>query len=342
MDKPSFVSNNGSIETPLEPTRSVQLNLKNKIEKIAGTGSFQWDLTKDYFYCTDNFLVITEIGGKHGQLSSQAFFSIIELEKRNYVLEVMHECITLNQEFEVTFRITSSESKVIRLHGFPEGDVTHKLLIGFIVDISNEIHLDHQILKGQDMERKRISMELHDSVGQKCIALKYMLTLRQMKNDFSDLEGVNESIDEIINEIRSITHNLSSEIVPEIGFENAIRQILEESAEAINAESKLSFKLSDELNLSLDISKMLYRIVQEALSNIMKYSQATNVSVSLKNQNRQLILKISDNGIGFDTSTYSNGIGMQNIKKRVSYLNGFVNIKSNLGFGTVITIKIPT
>ena len=323
----------------LNPT--FQLKLNDKIEQITSSGSFQWDLNNHSFYCSENFLRITGIEGDRHNFDSRFFFSLIEQKKRNHVLEVMHECVTLNKDFEVTFQLSSSKRKIIKMHGYPEGDVKGKILTGFIVDISDSVHSDHEILKGQDMERKRMSMELHDSVGQKCIALKYMLTLRKMKNDFSDFDTISESIDEIINEIRSITHNLSNEIVAEIGLEKAIRQIVNECAKAIDAEVSLEFSLSEDVILSLDLKKMLYRIIQEALSNIMKYSHAKKLSVSLKNQNNQIILRIKDDGVGFDITKVALGIGIQNIKKRVSYLNGFVNIDSIIGEGTKTTIKIP-
>ncbi|MEM9895255.1 MAG: histidine kinase, partial [Bacteroidota bacterium] len=199
-----------------------QFNLNSKLESVAGVGSFQWNLNEDHFYCSNNFLNIIESSEQQHQVKSHHFFSLIEPEDRNHVLEVMHQCTTTNQEFDVTFRVLTGNTKLIRLHGFPEGDVKEKVLVGFIVDISREIDSDRYLLKGQDMERKRISMELHDSVGQKCIALKYMLTFKKLQNDFSDFEPVNTAIDEIINEIRSITHNLSSEIVAEIGLNKAI------------------------------------------------------------------------------------------------------------------------
>ncbi|MEM9340435.1 MAG: sensor histidine kinase [Bacteroidota bacterium] len=329
---------------PLMADHLVQLDLNNKIENITNTGSFQWDLNKDHFYCSNNFFAITEIGGhdSKNKLSTQFFFSLIDPEKRNYILEVMHECVTVNQEFEVTFQLTIGERRMIRMHGFPEGNVKRRLLTGFIVDASSEIMVDQQILKGQDAERKRISMELHDSVGQKCIAIKYMLTLMQMKNDFTGFDSVSKSIDEIINEIRSITHNLSTEIVPEVGLKNAIHQIQQECAAALNATFDYQYQLPKGYELPIDVSKMIYRIVQEAYSNIMKHSKATFIKTMIKHQNRQILLTVEDNGQGFDDSGKTFGIGIQNIKKRVSYLNGFINIRSEVGSGTTIKIKIPT
>lgn len=346
-DSKDFI--HGYIEDHTEHWEKEQLNgfkldLSDKIERNSSTGSFQWNLNERHFYCSDNFFAVTQLMGynEDNKLDTKDFISAIEPERRNYVLEVMHECVTLNQEFEVTFKLAIGEQRIVRMHGFPEGDVQHKLLTGFIVDVSNEVHLDHDILKGQDSERKRISMELHDSVGQKCIAVKYMLTLMQIENNYENVDSLKKSIDEIINEIRSITHNLSTEIVPEVGLQNAINQVLSECAKAIGATSEFQFEIPEGFEIPMDASKMIYRIIQEALSNTMKYSKASRVSVIIKHQNRQLILRISDNGSGFDPLKETYGIGIQNIKKRVSSLSGFININSVEGSGTEIKIKIPT
>ncbi|MEM6641794.1 MAG: sensor histidine kinase [Bacteroidota bacterium] len=330
-----------SKQESLDSNNLFQLNLNSKLESATGVGTFQWNLSEDNFFCSDNFLKIIEIENLKNQFYSHHFFSLIKSEERNHTLEVMHQCITSNKEFDVTFSLKAGDGKMIRLHGFPEGDVTGKVLVGFIVDVSKEVNSDRFLLKGQDMERKRISMELHDSVGQKCVALKYMLALRKLKNDFSDFDSINTAIDEIINEIRAITHNLSSEIVSEIGLENAIAQLLNDSALALNAKHELDFLISDRYEYSIELKKMLYRIVQEALTNIIKHSEATSIRITVKDQNRQMVLKITDNGKGFDINQYAPGIGLQNIQKRVSYLNGHADIDSNVGLGTAINIKIP-
>lgn len=320
-----------------------QRSLSSKMEQITKTGVFHWDISQDFLYCSDNFFSIAQISGfqESNKLSVQMFFSLIEQEKKNYVLEVMHECIILNQEFEITFKLCVGEKKTLRMHGFPEGNVQKKIMTGFVVDVSEEVDIDHRVMMGQDNERKRISMELHDSVGQKCVAVKYMLNLMQIEQKFDDIGTLTKSMDEIISEVRSITHNLSMEIVLEVGLESAVEQIVTECTKAIGAKMDFIYDFPDAYKVPENSAKMIYRIVQEALSNTMKYSKATKVMVEIKHQNRQIILSIVDNGVGYDPDQSTFGIGIQNIRKRVGYLNGYLNIETGPGEGTSIKIKIP-
>ena len=321
-----------------------KIGLGDTIERITNTGSFEWNLSEESLTCSDNFFTIAQIQGHNvnNQLSKSIFLSIIEERKQNFVLDIMHECVTFNQEFEVVFHTSSSKRRKIKIYGHPEGDLHNKRLIGIIVDITNETNGQESVIRAQDAERKRISLELHDSVGQKLVAIKYMLALFQISKDKSQLGELNKSIDEIIDEIRSITHNLSTQIVKEVGLKNAVSQLLNECAKAMKAKKSLNFYLPQNVTISDEMAKMIYRIVQEALSNSMKYSEAKELDVSFKYQNKQVVINIIDNGIGFNLNELrTDGIGLQNIRQRVSYLNGFLRIESKTDQGTNIKIKIP-
>ncbi|GEM_PF-3756520 len=328
----------------LNESSRIKTNLSNKIETIAKTGSFEWNLNEDYLICSDNFFSITQIQGynQNNRVDKSVFYSVIAPQQRNFVLEVMHECITLSQDFEVTFFTSSSSRKKIKLYGHPEGNTVTKKLIGVVVDITDQVQKEKSIIHGQDLERKRISLELHDSVGQKLVAVKYMMSLARITNDFSGIADMAESMDNIIEEIRSITHNLSTQIVKEVGLSRALSQLLSESAKALSAEQEFKYQLPEDLSLSADMSKTIYRIIQECLSNALKHSKASKLELLLTYRNKQISLIIGDNGIGFNSNEPSTeGIGVQNIRQRVNYLNGFFRIASEKGQGTKYIIKIP-
>jgi signal transduction histidine kinase len=86
---------------------------------------------------------------------------------------------------------------------------------------------------------------------------------------------------------------------------------------------------------------MLYRIVQEQLNNIIKYAKASEVNIRLKQQDDQLILFISDNGVGFDVHEQSNGIGLKNINSRVNFYSGKMHLASAPGEGCTLEVSIP-
>lgn len=331
-------------ERMLMINQRIKNTLHNKVEKISNSGGFDWVLNDDFLTCSDNFFRITDTIGKNNsnRLDKNDFFELIDESRKNFVLEVMHDSITSNQEFEVTFSLPGSEEKRVRLFGYPEGDIRYKRMIGVIIDISNQTNTRKALIRGQDSERRRISLEIHDSVGQKLVAVKYKLAYLKMSKSFENFDELNISMDEIIEEIRGITHNLSTEIVTEVGLKNAIGQVLNESAKVIEAKKYFDFNIPEDLQLSEEQSKMIYRIIQESLSNAMKHSEATELSVSVRYINQQLAIEIVDNGVGFDSgSKKMEGIGLQNIRERVSYLSGFLKIDSKKEKGTAVKIRIP-
>lgn len=333
-----------SAQRRFQHVNDFKIYLGGKIERITQTGSFEWVLDHSHLICSDNFFVLTHLEGHNedNRLHKDLFFSLIDKEEQNFVLEVMHECVTFNREFEVTFHTNSSERKKFRLYGHPYGGIESKKLIAVLVDITQEQESEQSVIYAQDTERKRISLELHDSVGQKLIAVKFMFSLMKMSKDLSNYEQLNETMDTIIEEIRSITHNLSTRIVSELGLRQAIAQLIDECAQAIGAQQTYTYEIPDHIILTEETTKMIYRIVQEALTNAMKYSEASELNLSLKRRNRQLIITLMDNGKGFDLNRQRRtGIGLQNIRQRVSYLNGFLKIDSKAGMGTFVIVKIP-
>lgn len=317
----------------------------NRIEEITNIGSFVWNLNENHLVCTSNLLRIVNKNPEHTKLDKDVFFKLIDTDSRNFVLDVMHDCIISNSEFEVTFNLKDQDKK-IRLLGYPQGDTTTKQIIGLIQDLSESEEANKALLKGQDDERKRISLELHDSIGQKLIAAKYQLALIKVDPSDDKYDNLNELINHIVSEVRNITHNLSSEMVSEVGLQNAIGHILSDTASFLKAKKEYRYELKDSNNCELlpndEAGKMIYRIIQEALTNIAKHSGATLIRLALLVINNQLIITINDNGKGMTSEhTKRSGIGMRNIKERVAYLSGFVRFKSQSDKGVEINIKIP-
>lgn len=327
--------------------QELKLNVSNsnfeKIEEISRMGSFNWVLSQDYLLCSDNFFNLTKNknSAPDNRLSKEDFFELISHESKYFVLDVMHEAAESNQRFEVSFRLATHPEVKLKLFGYPLQDEPERKFFGLIQDVSYGGEGRNSLIEGQDSERKRISLELHDSVGQKLIAVKYKLALLKMSKDLNELDYVNKAIDEIIDEVRAITHNLSSQIVSEVGLKEAINQILTETTSALKANKHFEYNVEAGI-MGVDTEKMIYRIIQESLSNALKHSKANNLTVKLNVINHQVSITIADDGVGFDgDSNIKKGIGIQNIKERVTYLNGFFNLTSTKGKGTRIMIRIP-
>ncbi|UTA67089.1 ATP-binding protein [Emticicia sp. 21SJ11W-3] len=205
------------------------------------------------------------------------------------------------------------------------------------------------LLEGQEEERRRLSRELHDGIGQMLTGLK--LNSERLKDVLPTnekqkriLEEHNKLIDETIGATREVSFNLMPPILTDFGLGAAIRLLAENTTRSTGI--KLTFESNlDNLRLNSNLEVNLYRIVQEALNNIMKHAKATEVFISLNKTKTEVELLITDNGIGFDPKSIKNesaiNNGLSNMQTRVHLSGGQLKIHSIPTKGTQIIVKIP-
>ena len=144
------------------------------------------------------------------------------------------------------------------------------------------------------------------------------------------------------NEIRNLSHRLAPAFFDDSSFEVAIEILINTFNVADAYEIDLQFDTdikNDDLTLEMQLN--LYRIVQEQLRNILKYSKATKITLEFFVENNMLVLTLSDNGVGFITENAKSGIGLANMKRRAELFSGTFLIKSSPGNGCVMTVTIP-
>lgn len=199
------------------------------------------------------------------------------------------------------------------------------------------------ILEAEDRERLRIARDLHDGIGQMLAAARMALGnfLAKKKVENKHIQNSLDLLEESIKEIREISHNMMPGALTKLGLSTALKQFVNK----INALGVLQIELQIigiKERLNEKIETMLYRVVQEILSNIIRHAEATKVSIELVKHESELVLVIEDNGKGFDTNASKNhGIGIKNVATRVEYLNGSVNFDSAIGRGTSVIVEIP-
>ncbi len=191
-----------------------------------------------------------------------------------------------------------------------------------------------QLLNNIEKERKRIASDLHDSVNNELLLVKSGLKKNEPEETAS-------KIDDLINHVRAISRNLHPVMFDDMGLQDSIEQLVERVQEhnrfLLNAEIDYKSCLSsaDELQL--------YRIIQEAVSNIIKYSKAKAAIITLNEYKEKLVIGIKDNGKGFHVAETLNSkasFGLHNIIERSKAINGKATIASSSN-GTSITIEIP-
>jgi len=209
--------------------------------------------------------------------------------------------------------------------------------------------LNGRIFQTQEEECKRVSRELHDGISQTIAAARFSLETAQLKLQHKDdasaeLDRVMKLIRQIMGDIRSISHQLHPGILEDYGLGAALEEQGRELSQRTGI--KISVKrLSVRNVLSAEVKVALYRIAQEALTNIERHANATEVKISLSLSPGWLTLRIDDNGQGFDHENdqlgqHREGIGLRNMKERINFYNGELRVIS-LHQGTSVQARIP-
>ena len=192
------------------------------------------------------------------------------------------------------------------------------------------------LLQSQEDEKIRISRELHDSIGQDLILLKNKAKV--LKD-----EELESTISTTLNNVRRITQGLHPFVLEQFGITTALRKLIE----IVDANSSI-FITEEVAEIDHLLSKQqelgVYRIVQEAINNILKHSDSPSASIVVKKENQCVILSIKDFGKGFnwgENSKRNNSLGMKTLKERAKILNAEFKVFSELKKGTTIYLKIP-
>lgn len=198
------------------------------------------------------------------------------------------------------------------------------------------------LIDGEEKERRRIAQELHDGLNGDLAAIKYRLSTLDESGlsaiDSKNLFKVIDMIDDSCAQVRSISHNLMPSSIMHFGLIETIKQY------CLKIETTNLFKIDFQsfgnyIELSKKSETVIYRIIQELVTNILKHAKATEALVQFNYREDELFITVEDNGIGFDVNAISKGIGHDNIKTRIDVLNAHLNVDSSSA-GTSYTISI--
>ena len=200
------------------------------------------------------------------------------------------------------------------------------------------------MLEGQEAERMRIAKDLHDGLGGLLSTVKARLT--NINTEVKKIESYNiyekttSMVDEACDEVRRISHNLLPGALRLDGLKTAIEQLGEDLSKSHPFHVNLEV-IGFEIKLDETKEIFLYRIVQEAMNNIIKHANAKEVLIQLSETEHEYHIIIEDDGVGFDASTESRGLGLKSMRSRIEHLQGELDISSKLNQGTTISIHIP-
>jgi len=216
-----------------------------------------------------------------------------------------------------------------------------------VIDLvkSSEVNSINSYMEGQEKERTRIASELHDRLGSLLSTVKLHFSSFEAANEenIEDKETFNfalDLLDNSVEEVRSISHNLSKGILTQFGLQAAVENLRDQINAAGSIQVKL-IKAGPEYNINPESEIELFRVIQELITNAIKHSQSKEIYVQLISDAEGLNIIVEDYGVGFNVDKLkSKGIGLQNLKTRVEKIGGTYHFESSIGNGTSTIIEV--
>lgn len=211
-------------------------------------------------------------------------------------------------------------------------------------DLQFQAEMDHQKelsienIKGQEDERKRIAISVHDDIGNRLNILSLWLNNLEAENQEASKKVITTQITELIDSTRNISHSLYPVNLEKLGLVLYLQELVT--------------NLSQNIELILDIDPryqkkdiftevQIYRVIQEFTTNVIKHSTANEVVVYIRNHQQYLTMIITDNGESFDYEKAKKGMGLKNIESRIVSMKGFYKWKNQIGKQSRLIINIP-
>lgn len=308
-------------------------------------------LEEEFIYVNPAFESIIGVKAKH-IIQAYKFTDLIHEDDIHRVVEncrdieigAKDQChlIVGIKRIDGTVRSLEIKMSLIRYNG-------SKALLGSALDITErldeEIRISEAVDRGQELERTNIGMELHDNVAQQLAAIILNLQFYRdgLARDNEEDDLLKTSIgylQQTLSDVRQLSHRIAPAIADQTGIFDKVRDLIKR----MNVKGQLKVVLDlpdgdDHLNSAIQL--VIYRIVQEQFSNIIKYAKASSVQITVQKDTEHLIVKIIDDGVGSNLKEKTSGIGLHNIRRRIQVYGGNVQIQSSVGKGFSLTAYIP-
>jgi len=214
------------------------------------------------------------------------------------------------------------------------------------VDLSERVATDalRRVVSAQELERQRLARELHDETGQALTSILLGLKAVEDAKDRSDLDAAAGQLRELVvstlQDVRRLAVELRPKALDDFGLVPAIERLVETFREHTGLEVHLEPQLGAE-RLPSDVETTLYRITQEALTNVVKHAQARHVSIVLTRREGSVAAVIEDDGRGLGSADDSGGLGLLGMRERIALVGGRLEVESSPGSGTTLSIEVP-
>ncbi|HKZ64889.1 MAG TPA: PAS domain-containing protein [Chitinophagaceae bacterium] len=319
-------------------------------------GIYEYDIKTETAKLSDN---IKEILGEEATVKKNGlkyWQKHMHPEDRKRILEEIKKTYTKGQNFwqgEYRFLTSQKQYKEVlhRIYILKDKEQHPYSIVGALQDITeqrqqqreyhaqqlkNKTEITRNIINAEERERNRWAEELHDNIAQTLGVVKLYVGMisSQPENEKEMIQKTTELVDLSITEIRQLSANLKPPVFEEKGLKEAIQNLIAiiSRVKDLNFILQINDAICDQY-LNDEQKLMIYRIVQEQLNNIIKYAGARNVLIQIEIDHPRVMVRIKDDGIGFDADKLESGIGLKNIRGRLNLFNGNLEVISAPGRG---------
>jgi len=331
--------------------------------EAVGMATWDWDIVNDATDYSSRLAPILGLAPGLAHLSNQEFLAIVHPEDRRSFEEAIEQALQGTDEYGLEFRVIWPDGSVhwIASKGLVLRDAagTPVRMIGVMIDITERKEAEQlryqvlsRIVAAQEEERRRVSRELHDQMGQNLAAL--IVGLEALKADVAGPQAALDrlrELQELANRLSQEVHLLAWELRPpaldDLGLHATLERYVEQWSERSGVTVDWHADGFTARRLPSEVETTLYRVIQEALTNVLKHAQASRVSIILRVAADHVLAIVEDNGKGFDAEfTMRAGdlhhqLGLVGMRERVLLVNGTLNVESAAGRGTTMYVRIP-
>ncbi|HEY3026127.1 MAG TPA: PAS domain S-box protein [Pyrinomonadaceae bacterium] len=339
-------------------------------QRLAHLGSWEWDLATNIVTWSDELFRIWGVNPQEFGASYEAVLQLVHPDDRKSFATLIEKAVQEHQPYSFEHRIIRPDAtrriihargavvvdeagRAIRLFGTSQ-DITERKLAEDEIKATNDLlrALSAKLQSAREEEGARIARELHDELGSALTSLNWGLEevdRRLTSGDHVDVSALREKIetmttlvDTTIDTVRRISSELRPSVLDDLGLVEAI----EWQAQQFQAQTGIIYQSDcsvEDIDLSREQSTAVFRIFQEALTNILRHAEATRFASTLKLESNNLVLTISDNGKGITANEVSRpqSLGLLGMRERAHLVGGEINITGAEGQGTVITVRVP-
>jgi PAS domain S-box-containing protein len=341
-----------------EQERTLNLRLLEQSEKVAELGNWDYELATSTFRWSAGMYRLFGLA-PGTPVSPSTYLDFVVEEDRPIAERLVRHLREGSAGFEKTLRLqVGKQLKTLHLKAMMLYDEQGKpaRMLGVDLDISELKRLEADnlllrigqqqarvaaVLTAQEEERRRMAESLHNGIGQLLFAAKLQLNQVTVLPEFTTTKREAERLlAEAIQQARTISHELTPVIIAEVGLARAIREI----CQSLNSPAlrwQCMVHLDEEHPIPELLQVALYRLAQELAQNVMKHAQASYAIIEVDTLPGWVVLRVEDDGRGFEVGATTTGIGLKTLRGRVALLDGIVYVEATPGKGSQVQVRLP-